>query len=437
MDSTTRGLGTDRPGFLPSGFDPSSAAPMDRATAIAALGHADELMEQSEPEQALALYSRAAGVPDRDVAAAGCYGAGNALFRLDRESEARGAWQRATSLGETPVSYRAWRQVAAALVREGDLRSALDAYRQCEKRAPREDRAEIASRLGWLNKETGNTGAATRYFARSRGDTLPPFMTYLIIVVTCISSFAVLSNSASPLGGQLELDKLAIAHGELYRLISVTLVHGSYLHLLFNMYALWYAGQLVERMYGPWLMLAFYVLCGIAGSVLSYVLGDVVPSVGASGAIFGLFGVVLVATRLHHAVLDQQSRMIASQVGFLIVLNLIIGFSGFLNVDNFGHVGGLLAGLWLSLIIVPAQVPTLAALWQAPRGGGGTARTLGTRLIGVAALVAVLAAGVVAGTSRWQADPIYHYYYGAAGSAIGATAVVPAPDFRTVDLTLE
>ena len=102
-------------------------------------------------------------------------------------------------------------------------------------------------------------------------------------------------------------------------------------------------------------------------------------SVGASGAIFGLFGVVLVATRFHHAILDAQSRAIAAQVGILIVINLVIGFSGLLNVDNYAHVGGLLAGLWLGLILPPGQVATLASMWQSPGGGRSPAVTLALR----------------------------------------------------------
>jgi membrane associated rhomboid family serine protease len=449
MDSTSSGLGSGGPSYLPPGFDPYAATPIDRPTAIAVLNQADDLMNQSEPEHALALYTRAIGVPDRDVSAAGFYGAGNALYRLDRESEARQAWERAAGLGETPVAYRSWRQLAAALVREGDLRGAVNAYRQCEKRAPREDRPEIASRLGWLNKEIGNTGAATKYFKRSRGDALQPFMTYLIIAITVVVSLVAMNGARgaagqSPFGGgpleqTLGLDKFAVAHGEFYRLLSVVLVHDptDLFHLLFNMYALWYAGQLVERMYGSALLLGFYVLCGIAGSVGTYVFGDAAYGVGASGAIFGLFGVVLVATRYHHAVLDQQSRAVASQVGVLIVLNLVLGFSGFFNVDNFAHIGGLLAGLWLALLIAPAQVPTLASLWQTPGSGGSAAKAVGLRLVGVLALVAVLGAGVVVGTSKWQADPYYRYFYGASGGTTerAVAAITPAPP--SVTLTVE
>ena len=91
------------------------------------------------------------------------------------------------------------------------------------------------------------------------------------------------------------------------------------------MYALWYAGQLVEKMYGARLLLFFYVLSGIAASHRELRLWRLRAAVGASGAIFGLFGIVLVATRFHHAILDAQSRAIASQVGLLIVLNLVPG----------------------------------------------------------------------------------------------------------------
>ena len=382
-------------------------------------------MEAGEPDQALSLYGRTIGLPDKDIAAAGMYGMGNALYRLDREAEALDAWERVTAMGETPATYRAWRQVAAARVRTRDLPGALDAYRQCERRAPASDRALIASRLGWLSKETGNTRAAGHYFARSRGDALPAFMTYLIIAVTVVTSLIAMEGGTAPPGQvspggplelQLQLDKLLVAHGEVYRLLTVVLVHdpNDIFHLIFNMYALWFAGQLVEKMYGARLLLFFYILAGIAASIASYVFGDNDLAVGASGAIFGLFGVVLVATQYHHAVLDMQSRAIASQIGLLIVLNLFLGISGiFGNVDNFAHIGGLLAGLWLAVIMPPGRVPTLASLWHVPQGvARSRLEQLGLPLLGVAALVAVMVVGFFVGTSEWQANPLYPYYTG-------------------------
>ncbi len=440
MDRASEGLRADRPVSLPPDFNPVTG-PLDRPTAIAMVQQADELLGSNEPDQALALYGRAASAPDRDVAAAGLLGMGNALYRLDRDEEALSAWTRVTEMPDAPATYRAWRQVAAARVRAHDLPAALEAYRQCERRAPAEDRAEIHSRLGWLSKETGNTRAAGRYFARSRGDALPSFMTYLVIAVTVVTSLLAMQNPhpvpgqpnlGGPLELQLELDKIAIAHGEIYRLFTVMLVHDptNLLHLLFNMYALWFVGQLVERMYGSVLFLLFYVLCGVSASTASYVFGDVPLAVGASGAIFGLFGVALVATRYHHAVLDAQSRAIASQILFLIVINLALGFSGFFNVDNFAHVGGLVSGLWLALLIPPGRVPTLASLWQGQRGGAvrqsGLVR-LGVPALAVAALIAANVVGYIQGTDKWQ-----NAYYG-----YEHTTVVAAKPPAGVDLRLE
>ena len=190
------------------------------------------------------------------------------------------------------------------------------------------------------------------------------------------------------------------------------------------MYALWFAGQLVERMYGSWTMAAMYAVCGIAASAASYAFGPLGWSVGASGAIFGLFGVILVATRFHHAILDAQSRSIAGQIGILIVINLAIGFSGVLNVDNYAHVGGLIAGMWLGLVLPPSQVQTLASAWQAPRGVRSPTQTLALRVIGVGALVAVVVGIVAYGTVTWQGNPLYQQYW-AQPAAAPAGQVAP------------
>ncbi len=170
---------------------------------------------------------------------------------------------------------------------------------------------------------------------------------------------------------------------------------------------------------------------GIAGSAASFAFG--LPwdgfGVGASGAIFGLFGVVLIATRFHHAVLDARSRSIAGQVGFLIVINLVLGLSGIFTVDNFAHVGGLLAGVWLALVIPPSQVQTLASVWQAPRNARSRGQAVALRIVGVVALLAVIGATIAYGTSKWQQDPHYRQLYGLATpttqpavAALGAAA---------------
>jgi rhomboid protease GluP len=285
----------------------------------------------------------------------------------------------------------------------------LTAYREADRRAPAQDRPEIASRLGWLLKETGESRAAGRQFARARGNVGVP-LTWVIIAITVIVSIAAWSSTRNfDLYAALELDKHAVAMGEYWRLITVTLVHAppdfGYLHLGFNMYALYLSGPLVERLYGRPLMGAFYVLCGIGASIASFVFGSDVPSVGASGAIFGLFGVILAATRVHHPMLDRQGRALAGQLGTLILINLVFGFALSGSVDNFAHIGGLLSGMWLGYLIPPGATATLGSMFVR-QGGGGVAQVatddrarVALRVLGVAALVLLFVVGIIVGTA--------------------------------------
>ena len=95
-----------------------------------------------------------------------------ARYRMDDEDGAVRTWETILELPETTSTYAAWRNVAAARVRDGDLNGAIAAYREADRRAPPQDKAEIANRLGWLAKETGNVRASRRYFARGRGSHL-------------------------------------------------------------------------------------------------------------------------------------------------------------------------------------------------------------------------------------------------------------------------
>jgi membrane associated rhomboid family serine protease len=391
---------------FPTTTDPLAPGPLDRAAAAALLARADELLAMGEYPSARAAYARLVGMPDAGLTAAALVGVGEALYRLDDDEGARQCWEQATRLPENPITYRAYRQVAAARVRGGDLRGARDAYREAERRAPAGDRAEIASRLGWLNKELGDRRAAGRYFSRSRADEPRPVASYAILGVTVVVSFLAFQPAAGDLLAALWLDKQGLAAGEWWRLVSPVLVHGSLLHLLFNMYFLYLVGPLVEQMYGSVRFVVLYVLTAAAGSAASFLFGGSGPSVGASGAIFGLCGVLLVVSVVHRPVLDGRGRAIMSQIGGLVVLNLIIGF-GFdalgARIDNAAHVGGLLAGLWLGFVLPPIR-STLASYWQRPaatQGAPGAVPTSGTaaaldhRIVGLVRFLAVAAVAVV------------------------------------------
>jgi membrane associated rhomboid family serine protease len=414
MDPTIPDPGAAPDPGRPQLQDPRVPGPLDRDTALAFLAIADRLLEAGEFDAAGGYYQRVIGFDDPAITAAAILGLGNVLYRLDRDDEALGAWKGVLAIGETPSTYPAWRQIAAARVRDGDLPGAADAYREADRRAPAEDKAEIASRLGWLAKETGDQRGARRYFARSRGQTgLPIPLTYLIIGLTVIVSLTASTPDGQALLQALWLDKAAVAAGEWWRLVTVTLVHAPIdinpLHLVFNMYALYLVGPIVERIYGWKLFGLMYLLCAVAGSVGSFLFGGLEPSVGASGAIFGLFGIVLAATRIHDPLLDRRGRALVGQIGTLIVINLVFGFTvsgvgG--NIDNAAHVGGLLAGLWLGFVLVPGNVRTVRDLWTLPASasGAGAERTadrwtvLAVRILAVVALVVVILVGLLAGS---------------------------------------
>ena len=385
---------------------PGQVAPgrLSRDVAMSLLQRGADLLAAGEFADAAVHYSRVVGFDDPAVTGAALLGLGEARYRLNDEAGALGTWSAILELPENPSTYAAWRNVAAARVRDGDLRGAIAAYREADKRAPAEDKAEIASRLGWLSKETGDTRASGRYFAKARGDGPLVTATLVVIAVTTIVSLtAMFSSDGREIYRNLQLDKLAVAAGEYWRLWTVTLLHGDFLHLAFNMYALYLMGSIVERWYGSIRFLLFYLACAAAGSAASFVFGGDVPSVGASGAVFGMLGVLIAAARLHHPV-DRQARGIVGQLVVLLVINIVFGFASGGQIDNAAHLGGLAAGLWLGALVPPTRVPTLSSLWQRPAGTGaaaGVATAPGYVLyLGLAVVGVVVAAGIAVGTTQ-------------------------------------
>ncbi len=389
----------------PEGPDPSRSGRLSREEATALLASADSALASADFADAAVRYGRVIGFDDAPITAAALLGLGEARYRLGDDDAALASWEAAVKVGETPSTYPAWRNVAAARVRNGDLAGAIEAYRQADYRAPWEDKQEIATRLGWLIKESGDPKAARKYFAKGRGDAPLISVTTILIAASVIVSLSALwSAEGQALFDALALDKEAVAAGEYWRLWTVTLLHGSELHLAFNMYALYLSGRIVERWYGSLNMLVFYLLCAAAGSIGSFVLGGAGTSVGASGAVFGLFGLLLAAGRVHHPV-DKQSRALVSQLGMLIAINLLFGFA-VPGIDNAAHLGGLAAGLWLGALIPPTKVQTLASLWQRT----GEARTahlaqvpIFATVIAYGVVVIVVIAGLLIGTARWAA----------------------------------
>jgi rhomboid protease GluP len=142
-----------------------------------------------------------------------------------------------------------------------------------------------------------------------------------------------------------------IDQGEIWRLVTPIFLHIGPLHIFFNSYAIWIVGPQVEKLYGGARFTIIYILTGIAGVAASYWYHPDVPSAGASGAIFGLFGALLVFGYKYRSTIPPMfQRAVGKGVFPVIAINLFLGYM-IPNVDNSAHVGGLISGALLAFAI--------------------------------------------------------------------------------------
>jgi rhomboid protease GluP len=132
-------------------------------------------------------------------------------------------------------------------------------------------------------------------------------------------------------------------NGEWWRLISCVFVHIGIIHLLFNMYALYSAGVYLEPMLGKIRYISAYLCTGVVASIASlWWHKQNIVSAGASGAIFGMYGVFL-ALLSTNLIPKQIRKSLLQSIGIFVVYNLVYGMQS--GVDNAAHIGGLLSGL--------------------------------------------------------------------------------------------
>ena len=175
-----------------------------------------------------------------------------------------------------------------------------------------------------------------------------PVVTYALIAINVLT-FA-LQISMRGLQEQLELWPPAVADGQLYRLVTSAFVHYGATHLLLNMWALYVVGPPLEMLLGRLRFAALYALSGLGGSVLVYLLTLNVPTAGASGAVFGLFGAAFVVAK--------RLNLNVQWVAAVIVINLVFTFVAPLVSKQLiswqGHVGGLVTGGLVAAVYVYA-----------------------------------------------------------------------------------
>ena len=132
-----------------------------------------------------------------------------------------------------------------------------------------------------------------------------------------------------------------ILDGQLWRLFTPMFLHGSFLHIILNMYALLAFGPTLERYYGHGRYILLYLVSGFAGNVLSFMF-SLAPSLGSSTAIFWLLGAEAVFLYRNRELFGSSARRALTNLITIAVINLVIGTTG--GIDNWGHVGGLIGG---------------------------------------------------------------------------------------------
>src|SRR5690242_15367328 len=161
-----------------------------------------------------------------------------------------------------------------------------------------------------------------------------------VYLITAVQG-AGLNHPGGRLFFKMVLDGPDVKNGGWWRLITAAFLHANLIHIGFNMFALWVIGGPVEHFLGRARFLGLYFAAGLAGSAGALLQAPLQPTVGASGAIFGILGALLIIEY-------QATGRLAGQAMTLIAINLVFSFS-FSGISWGGHVGGLIGGILATL----------------------------------------------------------------------------------------
>jgi len=190
--------------------------------------------------------------------------------------------------------------------------------------------------------------------------------TYTLVGINCAVYLAMVLRGVSPTNPTvLDLVRWGanfggyVLAGQWWRLLTAAFVHVGIIHLATNMWCLWNLGLLGEPLLGPAGVIAVYVLTGIAGNLLSIAVHPQIVGAGASGAVFGLAGVLILLLKAKLLpVPPAEIRRLRKSVIYFALLNFAIGgttlfFHTAIQIDNMAHLGGFLCGLALGAPLVP------------------------------------------------------------------------------------
>ncbi|GGZ16318.1 rhomboid family intramembrane serine protease [Streptomyces inusitatus] len=222
----------------------------------------------------------------------------------------------------------------------------------------------ISASVGFQCPECVKTGSGTGHSASAvqprtiAGGTIAadPFLVTKILLGINVAVYALVLTLGKEFVARTELIGLAVnphlgeivgvADGQWYRLLTSVFLHQDLSHIVFNMLGLWFLGRIVEPALGRSRFLALYLLSGLGGSALAYLLAaENQPSLGASGAIFGLMGAF--------AVLARRSNLDMRPVAVILAISLVLTFAR-PGISWQGHIGGLVVGALIALGMVYA-----------------------------------------------------------------------------------
>jgi rhomboid protease GluP len=267
----------------------------------------------------------------------------------------------------TPGARSYW--VAVAHERHGDARAAEAAYAKARSKSRGRPRVLIDQALARLpTAHEVSLGDAARELVAKVEAAPPPAVvermrppaivaTRVLAAALIVTALAIslLVGSATDVGVLLRSGALVrgLTAAEPWRLVSCIFVHVGSVHLIVNLLGLWFLGRLAEDLFGGWKLAAIFALAGIAGSLASWVASPAGISAGASGAIFGILGALLVELTWHrrrHR--SAWSRGIWGSLALVTVAQVAIGFF-YPVTDQWAHAGGLVAGALLGFVMSP------------------------------------------------------------------------------------
>lgn len=235
-------------------------------------------------------------------------------------------------------------EIKTSLTPEELAQKAKDFEEECNRPLTEEEKAYL--------EEEKKRNSFWSFFIPRKGFMATPILidlNILVFIVMIASGVGIMSPSTlSLLKWGADFGPLTLT-GDWWRAVTCNFIHIGAFHLLMNMYAFMYIGLLLEDLIGSRRMFMSYLLTGLCSAVFSLYMHGETISAGASGAIFGLYGIFL-AFLFFHRIAKEQRKALLTSILIFVGYNLVYGMKA--GIDNAAHIGGLLSGFLLGIIYV-------------------------------------------------------------------------------------